>query len=56
MSMIQTEREGKSDDGSNIIESTSEQIKNKYRFAALPSKELLYYKNGVYTTGWRNHN
>jgi len=39
------------EDGSNIIESTSEQIKKKYRFAALPSKELLYYDNGVYTTG-----
>ena len=43
--------EGKSDDGGNLIESTSEQIKKKYRFVALPSKELLYYNNGVYTTG-----
>lgn len=35
----------------NVIESTSEQLKNKYRFAALPSKELLYYDSGVYTKG-----
>ena len=42
---------GLQDDGSNIIESTSEEIKKRYRFAALPSKELLYYDNGVYTTG-----
>ncbi|MGC2598412.1 MAG: phage/plasmid primase, P4 family, partial [Nitrososphaeraceae archaeon] len=46
------EREVTQGDGSNIIESTSEQIKKKYRFAARPSKELLYYNNGVYTTGW----
>ena len=39
------------EDGGNLIESTSEQIKKKYRFAALPSKELLYYNNGVYTAG-----
>jgi putative DNA primase/helicase len=42
-------REGNGHDRGNLIKSTSEQIKNKYRFAALPSKELLYYNNGVYT-------
>ncbi len=35
----------------DIIESTSEQIKSKYKFVALPSKELLHYNDGVYTTG-----
>jgi P4 family phage/plasmid primase-like protien len=39
------------DDGDNLIESTSEQIKKKYRFAALSSKRLLYYDNGVYVDG-----
>ncbi|HEY7570221.1 MAG TPA: phage/plasmid primase, P4 family [Nitrososphaeraceae archaeon] len=39
------------DDKKDIIESTSEHLKDKYRFAALPSKELLYYKDGVYVTG-----
>jgi putative DNA primase/helicase len=44
-------REGNGHDRGNLIESTSEQIKTMYRFAALPSKELLYYKDGVYTKG-----
>ena len=35
----------------NLIESTSEEIKKKYNFAALSSKELLYYNNGVYASG-----
>jgi len=40
------------DDGKKgIIETTSEHLKDKYRFAALPSKELLYYKDGVYIAG-----
>lgn len=42
---------GSNEDNANLIEDTSEEIKKKYRFAALPSKELLYYKDGVYTTG-----
>ena len=39
------------EDGGNLIESTSEQIKKAYKLPALPSKELLYYNNGVYTAG-----
>jgi putative DNA primase/helicase len=38
-------------DGVNLVEYTSEEIKKKYRFVALPSKELLYYNNGVYVSG-----
>ena len=44
-------KQAQEDDKEDIIETTSEHLKDKYRFAALPSKELLYYKDGVYTTG-----
>jgi putative DNA primase/helicase len=36
----------------SIIEETSETIKNKHRFLAIEeSKEILYYRDGVYITG-----
>jgi putative DNA primase/helicase len=43
--------DGADKDGDNLIEDTSEEIKKKYNFAALSSKELLYYNNGVYASG-----
>ena len=36
----------------HIVEDSSENIKNKYRFLTIEeSKEILYYQNGVYVTG-----
>ena len=47
----QSEAAQEDDNKKDIIETTSEHLKDKYRFASLPSKELLFYKDGVYTTG-----
>jgi hypothetical protein len=36
----------------NVIEETTENIKNKYRFLAIEeSKEILYYRDGMYIPG-----